>query len=145
MMSRFWDNILDNPRRSSGIPEDKQTLMVYQEEQRKQWHHATSVPGQGTTYPKSVIFSWSQPKTAYCGNVVEKMTRRTKPWSVLSLPKKNKSLTIASFYLILHISVITTYHDLTHPPYDAPHRTYTHTAPHLYTHHTAPKHIPYRT
>lgn len=47
MMSRFWDNILDNPRRSTGLLEDKLTLMVYQEEQRKQWHHATSVPGQG--------------------------------------------------------------------------------------------------
>lgn len=45
MMSRFWDNILDNPHRSTRLLEDKLTLMVYQEEQRKQWHHATSVPG----------------------------------------------------------------------------------------------------
>ena len=47
MMSRFWDNILNHPTRSSGIPEEKHALMVYQEEQRKQWHHACSVPGRG--------------------------------------------------------------------------------------------------
>lgn len=47
MMSRFWDNILNDPRRSSGLPDDRETLMVYQEEQRKQWHHAASIPGQG--------------------------------------------------------------------------------------------------
>ena len=47
MMSRFWDNILNHPRCSSGLPNDKQALMVYQEEQHKQWHHTTSVPGHG--------------------------------------------------------------------------------------------------
>ena len=47
MMSHFWDNILDHPHCSSGIPDNKQALMVYQEEQCKQWHHMTSVPSQG--------------------------------------------------------------------------------------------------
>ena len=47
MMSCFWDNILNHPHHSSGLPNDKHALMVYQEEQHKQWHHATSIPGQG--------------------------------------------------------------------------------------------------
>ena len=47
MMSQFQDNILDNPCCSTGLHKDKLTLMVYQEEQCKQWHHMTSVPGQG--------------------------------------------------------------------------------------------------
>lgn len=47
MMSCFWENILNHLQCSSGLPEDKQTLLVYQEEQCKQWHHTTSIPGQG--------------------------------------------------------------------------------------------------
>ena len=30
-----------------GLLEDKLSLMVYEEEQCKQWHHTTSIPGQG--------------------------------------------------------------------------------------------------
>ena len=47
MISHFWDNILDHPHCFSSLPDDKQALMVYQEEQHKQWHHATSISGQG--------------------------------------------------------------------------------------------------
>ena len=41
------DHILDNPCCSTGLFKDKLTLMVYQEEQHKQWHHVTSIPSQG--------------------------------------------------------------------------------------------------
>lgn len=43
-MSCFWDNILDHPHHSSGLPEDNKPSW---EEQCKQWHHMASVPSQG--------------------------------------------------------------------------------------------------
>jgi len=45
MMADFWSNLTIHPYRSSGIPLEKSTLLLYQSEQRKLWHQAINVPG----------------------------------------------------------------------------------------------------
>ena len=45
MTANFWSNLTVHPFRSSGNQLDKNTLLLYQGEQRKPWHQAISSPG----------------------------------------------------------------------------------------------------
>lgn len=47
MMANFWSNLTVHPFRSSGKQLEKNTLLLYQSEQRKLWHQAISTPGYG--------------------------------------------------------------------------------------------------
>ncbi|KIM73068.1 hypothetical protein PILCRDRAFT_93218 [Piloderma croceum F 1598] len=47
MTANFWSNLTVHPFRSSGNQLDKNTLLLYQGEQRKLWHQAISSPGHG--------------------------------------------------------------------------------------------------
>ena len=45
MMTEFWSNLNTHPYRSSRDPLDRDTLLLYQAEQRKLWHQAINLPG----------------------------------------------------------------------------------------------------
>jgi len=44
MLSEFWAALINHPYRSSPAEVDNQTLLVYQAEQRLNWHHAIDTP-----------------------------------------------------------------------------------------------------
>ena len=46
-MTDFWTNINTHPFRSLRDPLDRNTLLLYQAEQRKLWHQAINSPGHG--------------------------------------------------------------------------------------------------
>ena len=47
MMMEFWSNLNTHPYRSSRDQLDRDTLLLYQAEQRKLWHQAINSPGHG--------------------------------------------------------------------------------------------------
>jgi hypothetical protein len=53
MMASFWSNLQVHPFRSSQDDIDRRTLLLYQAEQRRLWHHAMTAPNAG--YDLSVI------------------------------------------------------------------------------------------
>ncbi|KAH9477082.1 hypothetical protein JR316_0010998 [Psilocybe cubensis] len=54
MFADFWNNINNHPRRVSRDPRDVRALLLYQDEQRTQWHNITA-SATGATYDLSVI------------------------------------------------------------------------------------------
>jgi hypothetical protein len=52
MMGQFWTNIQSHPFRSSRDPFDRLALLVYQAEQRRQWHQTINIPGYGYNLSK---------------------------------------------------------------------------------------------
>lgn len=47
MFAEFWTNIQEHPLRYSGEVLDKKSLLLYQAEQRRQWHHSLAAPEGG--------------------------------------------------------------------------------------------------